>query len=91
MDPEGAAVLERTVEMTGRSGVFAAFAQMPGDDRDVLGLRIVAGFSPEQAAVGLGVATQTIEPRLADALLRLRAIAPGISLEQVMAALRSLA
>lgn len=78
-------------EPIGRSGVFAAFARLSGDDRDVLGLRIVAGFTSEQAAVGLGLPPSAVEARLTSALRRLAATAPGITPEQTLAALRTLA
>ncbi len=47
------------------SGVYAAFARLSGDDRDVIGLRIIAGFTTAQAAVGLGVtpAARSASPR----------------------------
>jgi DNA-directed RNA polymerase specialized sigma24 family protein len=73
------------------SGVYAAFARLSGDDRDVIGLRIIAGFTTAQAAVGLGVTPAAVEDRLDAAWRRLRVIAPGMPEGDVAAALRSVA
>lgn len=73
------------------SGVYAAFARLSGDDRDVISLRIIAGFTTAQAAVGLGVTPAAVEERLTAARRHLRAIAPGVPEGDVTAALRSFA
>ncbi|AMM20337.1 hypothetical protein AX769_09455 [Frondihabitans sp. PAMC 28766] len=84
-----AAVLDRAG--VGRTGVIAAFARLGVQDRDVVGLCLVSGFTPAQAAVGLGLTPEAVESRLAAALRRLRSTAPGIPPEALLAALRSLA
>ncbi|RKR74688.1 sigma factor-like helix-turn-helix DNA-binding protein [Frondihabitans australicus] len=71
-------------------GVFAAFARLSPDDRDVLGLRVIAGFTPAQAAVGLGLTPAAVEQRLAAARRRLRSTAPGIPDDVVTETLRTL-